>query len=248
MYNPIEDGRDVRMQAVAFREVRPPDDLIHVVHSYWELKTTSRCADDFMLHALPDACVNILFNLNDPYIAGITALQTMYTTLNLGVEFHYAGVQLFPGVWQGNPQEIQNSFVVDPYTGAIDLITYNQRLQQEQADFTAQQSIFSQLVRQLCQHNIISRNPMMERILQHLDDLRCVADMAEITHLSTRHLQRLIKQATGFSPHDLLKVLRLQHALRHQHVDAYADQSHFIRSFHAITGYTPSEYYRKFHV
>ena len=66
--------------------------------------------EDFQLHALPDACVNILFNQLDTEIAGVTALPTTYEILNLGKSFLYAGIQLLPGVWQGNPQEIFDRF------------------------------------------------------------------------------------------------------------------------------------------
>jgi AraC-like DNA-binding protein len=72
--------------------------------------------------------------------------------------------------------------------------------------------------------------------------------MAAITHLSSRQLQRNLKKSTGFSRHDFIKVIRLQHSFKKHYLDAYTDQSHFIRSFRKITGYTPAEYYRKYDV
>jgi AraC-like DNA-binding protein len=72
--------------------------------------------------------------------------------------------------------------------------------------------------------------------------------MAGITHLSPRQLQRTLKRTTGFSPHDFLKVLRLQQSLKQYNLDRYTDQSHFIRSFKKITGYTPTEYFRRYDV
>ena len=72
--------------------------------------------------------------------------------------------------------------------------------------------------------------------------------MAEITGLSPRQLQRKIKSSTGFSPHDFLKVLRIQKSFREDYLYYYADQSHFIHSFRKIIGYTPGEYFNEFDV
>jgi hypothetical protein len=62
MYNPIQDGIDKTVRSVRYSEAKPPGHLSGLVHCYWELKTESVLAEDFCLHAMPDACVNILFN------------------------------------------------------------------------------------------------------------------------------------------------------------------------------------------
>jgi len=66
--------------------------------------------------------------------------------------------------------------------------------------------------------------------------------------ISARQLQRTLKHTTGFTPHDFLKVLRLQQSLNGNDTWSYADQSHFIHSFRNATGYTPGKYARKFDV
>jgi len=93
-----------------------------------ELKTETPLDTDFMLHAMPDACVNLLFNQKNSAIAGVTALRTRYTELNLGTSFHYVGIELLPGVWQGNPTEIRNQFVGTPYTGELPLVATGRRM------------------------------------------------------------------------------------------------------------------------
>lgn len=88
----------------------------------------------------------------------------------------------------------------------------------------------------------------MTKILTNLNDIHTVTDMANTTGSSARQLQRVLRRLTGFSPHDLLKVLRLQQAIKQDYLQFYADQPHFIRSFRAITGYTPTQYFNKFDV
>lgn len=114
--------------------------------------------------------------------------------------------------------------------------------------FDSQQSILSELVEYLVEEKVVMANPVTRRIMQSLDDINSVADMARISHISPRQLQRILKRATGFAPHDFFKVLRLQKALTGDPTGQYSDQSHFIRSFRVATGYTPGRYAKKYDV
>ncbi len=246
MYDPIQDGIAKSTQNVSNNEAKPPGRYANLVHSYWELKTDNKLADDFCLHALPDACVNILFNQADTQIAGVTALRTEYELLNLGKEFNYCGIQFYPGVWQGDQKETADSFVGTPYRGKLPLIETSDKL--VQCDFIDKQAIFTDLVDQLIERKLVAVNPVTEAILTNSDSILTVTDMADLTGMSPRQLQRTLKKSTGFSPHDFLKVIRLQQSFKQHYLDSYADQSHFIHSFRKITGYTPAEYYKKFDV
>ncbi|WP_295893901.1 AraC family transcriptional regulator [uncultured Vibrio sp.] len=246
MYDPIQDGRDKEVQSVRYTEVKPPAHLAGLVHNYWELKTECELGEDFRLHALPDACVNILFNQVDTEIADITALRTQYEVLNLGRQFHYLGVQFYPGVWQGNIDEAADGFVGSRYEGNLPLLGFNQSL--VGLSFSQQSIILTELVEQLINDNRVAPNEVTQQILINIDRIQSVADMAELVNLSTRQLQRILKKSTGFSPHDFLKVIRLQNTFKQDYLHAFSDQSHFIHSFRKITGLTPAEYYRKYDV
>jgi AraC-like DNA-binding protein len=246
MYDPIQDGIEKTVLSVRYSIVKPPAHLSSAVHCYWELKTEAILAEDFCLHAVPDACVNILFNQVDTEIAGVTALRTTYEVLNLGKSFHYVGIQLLPGVWQGNPQEIADQFVGTPYAGELPLVATSRQLALR--DFLGKQELLTGLVQWFIDANLVVRNPITEKILAKLDGIRTVADMAAVACISARQLQRNLKNTTGFSPHDLLKVLRIQQSFKQHYLDLYADQSHYIHSFRKVTGYTPAKYINKFDV
>jgi AraC-like DNA-binding protein len=246
MYSPVQDGIEKAVRSVRYTEAKPPSDLSGFVHCFWELKTETTLTEDFLLHALPDACVNILFNQVDTHIAGVTALRTTFEVLNLGKAFHYVGIQFLPGVWQGSREEIVDTYVGTPYVGELPLVKTSIEL--AKLDFVAKQPVFSALVKWCLDQKLVVPNVVTEKILTHLNSIQTVADMARLNEMSSRQLQRKLKQSTGFSPHDLLKVLRLQQSFKQHHLELYADQSHFIHSFRKITGYTPAKYTDKFDV
>ena len=133
-----------------------------------------------------------------------------------------------------------------PYMGDLPLIKINNDL--TNSDFTEQQIKLATLVEQLIEDGLVVANPVTENIFQNMSDIHTVADMADVSELFPRQLQRNLKRTTGFAPHDFLKVLRLQQISNGSDTSFYADQSHFIHYFRKATGYTPGKYLRKFDV
>lgn len=246
MYDPVKDAVDKSVQSVSYSEVAAPDSLTEFVHCFWEMKTEADLDEDFVLHALPDACVNVLFDQSDTNIAGVTALHTSHATLNLGRSFHYAGVQFFPGVWNKTSEGTVDHYVGEPYDGSLPLVQTSRAI--AELDFEAKAPALTEFVETLRASGVIAPNPITAAILTNIGDIGSVGDMARVAGLSPRQLQRKLKATTGFSPHDLLKVLRLQHSFRQDYLLAFADQSHFIHSFRDITGYTPAQFQKIFDV
>jgi AraC-like DNA-binding protein len=246
MYTPASDGIARNASRVHYAEAAPPASLSQLVHCFWELRTLSPLTEDFLYHALPDACVNLLLDQRDPHIAGVTALRTQAEVLNLGTLFHYVGVQLYPGVWRGDPTEILDRYVGTAYLGALPLVRTSERM--VGLPFAAQQEHLIELVEWCVAHELVAPHAVIARILSQLHIVRSVADMASLAGLSSRQLQRTIRAATGLSPHGLLKVLRLQRSFRTHHLDLFADQSQYIHAFREATGYTPTRYRARFDV
>jgi AraC-like DNA-binding protein len=245
MYSPVQK-LEKSAGGVHYLEVEPPGYLSEFVHRFWEMKSEATLPEDFHFHVLPDACIHIVFNMSNPRAAGVTALRTSAEELNLGKEFHFVGVRLFPGVWQGTNEEIVKGVIDAPYLGNLPLIEVGQEL--NGLDFPNQQSVLARFVQRLIQENWITLDPVTTNLLTNIDDINTVADMAKAAGMSPRQLQRVLQRTTGFAPHDLLKILRLQKSFVDDYLEFYTDQSHYIHSFRKITGYTPSKYARKFDV
>lgn len=246
MYDPVKDGVAKTAESVVYTEVPPPAPLAALVHCFWELKSVTDLVEDFTLHAVPDACVNLLFDQRDPLIAGVTQLQTTHTALNLGTSFHFAGIQFFPGVWRGDPDASVDHYVGEPYEGDLALVEVSEAA--ADLDFVGKASVFADFVADLLDAGLVAANPVTAAILTNLDEIYSVGDMAAVVGLSPRQLQRAVKATTGFTPHDLWKVLRVQHSFRNDYLLLFADQSHFTHSFRNMTGYTPGQFEKTFDV
>ena len=246
MYDPVKDGVAKTVEFVVYNEVSPPAALRELVHCFWEMRTETELAEDFTLHAMPDACVNLLFDQSDPRIAGVTQLQTTHTSLDLGRSFHYVGIQFFPGVWRGDPEASVDHYIGEPYEGDLPLIEAGTAA--AEFDFEGKATVFAELVESFLDAGLVAPNPVTAAILTNLDQIYNVADMATAAALSPRQLQRALKTTTGFTPHNLLKVLRLQHSFREGYLLLFADQAHFTHSFRKLTGYTPGQFKKTFDV
>jgi AraC-like DNA-binding protein len=246
MYDPVKDGVPKAVRSVVYTEAAPPAALGDLVHCFWELRTVTDLADDFTLHAMPDACVNLLFNQHDTRIAGVTQLHTTHTTLDLGRSFHYAGIQFFPGVWRGDADASVDHYIGEPYEGDLPLVEVSRAA--ANFGFEGKATVFAEFVEKLLDAGLVAPNPVTSAILNHLDEIHSVGDMAAAAALSPRQLQRALKASTGFAPHDLLKVLRVQHSFRQDYLWSFADQSHFTHSFRKLTGYTPGQFKKTFDV
>ena len=98
---------------------------------------------------------------------------------------------------------------------------------------------------------------LINRVVEFVETRPEVVRVTEICHefgLSERSLQRLTSRRIGFGPKWLIQRRRLHEAARNlanrdappladlAAVLGYADQSHFIRDFKAVTGMTPAGY------
>lgn len=245
MYDPKGNGKDKAVHSVQFTEADPPERLRGVVHRFLELRTDGPLTEDYRFHALPDACTYIVFDQHDPQIAGVTRLRAASEEFNLGKSFHFINIRFLPGVWQDSLEPIAHGLQNAAYAGGLPLVQINRDL--AAADEDGKHLMLSKLVDSLIDSKMVVANPVTEKIFKHIDDIHTVADMADAAHMSSRQLQRTLKRTTGFTPHDFLKVLRLQQALNGNEA-SYADQSHFIHSFRKATGYTPGKYTKKFDV
>jgi AraC-like DNA-binding protein len=246
MYNPKGNSKEKSVHAVRFVECEPPPHLRRVVHRYIELKTQVPLSSAYRFHALPDACTYVVFDQVDPKVTGVTRLGCTAKEFCLGTSFHYVNVRFLPGVWQAERDKISEGMIDKVYLGDLPLRELNAQLAGR--SWAETQMLLSTFVEQMMFTGMVAPNPITERLLRDMEEINSVSQMAASAGLSDRQLQRTLRRTTGFSPHDFLKILRLQRSLVGDPSGCYADQSHFIHSFRKATGYTPGRYRNYFDV
>lgn len=127
--------------------------------------------------------------------------------------------------------------------GGVDLVQLRQAL----AHCVTQQETGQALelfAQSLLEQSVIGQNDLMQHLLER--PMATVEDVMRSSGYSRRHIQRLIRQRVGYSPHDFIRIIRFQRTLTSMRADAYADQPHFIREFKRITGMTPGEFKERY--
>jgi len=239
MHTPTQPGIPRFLQdGVFYQEHRPDPAFREQIYCLWQLHTRYTLPGDCHYLVVPDACIDLVFDLSEhiaPHVLvmtpGIQALE-----LNLGKHFRYCGIRLYPGVWRDSQHIIAQSQSFSTL-GGVNLRSVMHHLATSSA--TAQQQQLQHFVQQLTTQGIVNERAWMHQLLAQADRLTSVDDLARLSGYSRRHLQRLFPEKTGFSAHDFLKILRFQQVLATQRIDAYTDQSHYIREFKRITGITP---------
>lgn len=206
-----------------------------------------RLDEDFFYLVLPDACIDIVFDMSRTPEFNEALIMTPSVdavSLSLGKQFSFVGIRFLPGAWLDTPELIVGETAYAETLAGHPMAEFRQKLT-ECADFTEQTALLRQLAVVCRQHGLVKSNAAFAKVLDNYEQIASVQDMADISGYSPRHFQRICKAQTGYSPHDFLTVIRFQQALT-QDAHAYYDQSHYIRQFKRITGLTPGSFHLRY--
>lgn len=232
MYRPLQVGiMSSQKSHVHYTETAPAQTLTQFVFYSWELVSTQTNAPVFTYVVLPDACIDIIFDLTPAKNAEhmfIMRSQKEAERIVLGSTFHYVGLRLLPG----SIREASHAVQQHPATQE----TWQHLLRAANAG--ERHKILMRYIETLYNAGLVTRNLIMQRILQETNAETKVHDLEIISGYSSRQLRRLFAKELGLSPRDFLKIIRFQASLG-QGPHWYTDQSHLIKEYRRITGITP---------
>ena len=242
IYKPLQPGIPAQhKQNVSYQEFYP--DTKCLAYCFWSLQALEVLKDDFHYLILPDACVDIVFDLSPkPAFQGafLMTSSTVASTINLGKNFRYAGVRLLPGVWREQPGGIMGQTLELNKLKGWDFSRTRQQLENAEPD--QRHALLASLIVELEQLGVIGTATLANlKSFYHT-----VEDYMQLWSVSRRHTQRLFRRRLGFAPHDFIKIVRFQQSLRQGSFEDYADQAHYIREFKRITDLTPREFQTKY--
>ena len=242
-YKPLQNGISQEIgNYIDYNEIKPYQSHAKIVHCYWMLRSKHVLRNDFEYSVLPDACIDIVFDVQNSYEPIIMTPNTHIETINLGKTFYYVGIRFKPGVFSerldipsiiGNQKELKSIINTRLYTLSKTGMSFNGEILYE----------LHSMAQELVNDQVVQQNDFVENVVRGLQyglDIKAIALKLKI---SERQLRRTIKRQTGFSPIQLRRVVRFQNVLSSDEpLLRFADQSHLIKEFKAVTGKTYNSY------
>jgi len=247
MYHPIQPGiSKADKETVSYTELLADKKHRDTVVCSWLLKSTQKLDNDFEYLVVPDACVDIIFDLKQKDFDGCILMSPGIKAekLSLGTSFSYFGIRFLFGAWQYQLESIIDASLRLLDIPGVELAKFHSKIQS--LPILKSTALTTDFIDELCLSKCIQKNERALRLIQATGNITNVADMAKIYGVGERQLRRVLPNDTGYAPHDLLKILRFQYALKNKSLEHYADQAHFIRSFKDVIDITPGEFKRLF--
>ena len=258
-YQPLQPEIDELKRGNAFGkvEVPPTPRLRPYVACFWTMYTTGGRFEPFLMHGVPDGCVDVFFR-TDFGASCLVGLAARPVFVPIERQIQYFGLRFLPG-------KIHHFFklparglydrrwnlrdFVGPRLDAVEEAVFRT------PSFERRIEIVEPLLLKLLEKNAVDEDPRfldaVDRIYRSGGRLD-VERLAEDEAVSERHLRRLFDDGLGLAPKKLARVVRFQVALnrlKREEVrslldlaldQGYYDQSHFINDFRELYGLPPS--------
>lgn len=232
--------------------------LSYFVKHYWIVSWESRDEEPFLQHVVPNPCVNLIVEPGKTLIYAPSTQKFTYPIHGQGLVF---GVKFKPGGFYPFLQHPVSSLLNQPLEVSAILDMNGPELEHAILNLGDEQYM-AQTMDKLLLSKLPPQDEQVLQINQIIDfisddwDVSKVDVVCEHFQIHIRKLQRLFDQYVGISPKWVIRLYRLQNAAEMMDLRTlidlpqlamelgYHDQSHFIKDFKAVVGYTPDEYRR----
>lgn len=256
------------------QQIPPPDYLKGYVRYFWTLESNGSTASPITFGPMADGCPGIIFQQSERtmfYSADNQPLPGIFlygqtikpTQIHSIAKFGTIGVFFYPTA-------LKAIFGLDAHELTDTCIDLNAFSQKESfflserllnaSSTAAQIEVLSSYLLARIRKNSLPADALTQyawgQIMQSKGSLSLRELLSEV-RLSERSLERKFNQSVGVSPKLFSRVCRFQaslHQLRTQQYthlsdiafdNGYADQSHFIRTFKELSGFSPYQYRKK---
>ena len=252
------------MPVEEFRIIQPSRALAPYVKNYWLLKT----AGDSVARTVPTGMMNLIFHRGRRLLsvhenalhprAFLSGQERTFADLQydgqvdmISVVFRPAGVKAFfdlPMVLTAGLRLTAGDLEDKELTALENSLTSTE--DDRMCILLIEQFLFGRLMR-LAEHNLRRIETAIRLINSGETNVSALADAA---CLSNKQFDRVFSEYVGAHPKEFSRTIRFQRALHKLETDpqiswtalaadcGYFDQSHLIRDFRALSGYTPGEY------
>ena len=239
-------------------EYKPGRDLSTLVYCFWfgpEIEAAGKRSHEI----LPDGNVDLLLELSDIGCrVRLFGPATRTTSIQTNNDYDYLGVRFHPGkaprFAEARPTELVDDSVELGDLFGIDIDPLGERLhscRSAQEKTSLVESLVRSAALDLYPQNALTEHAV--KLLETSNGQVKVKDLAEQLGISTRTLERLFAEHVGMAPKTFARILRFQSVLAilrarrfRDFTDlafacGYADQSHLLKDFKALTGRLPRQ-------
>jgi AraC-like DNA-binding protein len=242
--------------ALRYREIAPPAQLAGEIACFWSIASDGALDAPFAYLAVPDACVDVVFDLGAANDAWVYGARRAAFVERLSGAVDLFGIRVRPGRSRallahagGDLAEatLQLS-ALSPAAAALHDAIAGARDASERAAIAARSLVSAR--REPCDRERAALR-LVDAILAGAGALR-IDDLADRAGRSPRDVTRLVRAATGLSPKRLARIARFQRSLRALVATAppplailaaesgYADQAHLTNEFRDLAGRAPA--------
>lgn len=256
-----------------YQTFEPSQDLTALIKCYWTLKSPEEETLERQT-IVPDGCMEMIFHYGDLYkqytgegnfiiqprcfvIGQLTRPLEIEPTGETGifsVRFHPNGFSPFTTI---PIKEMENTAIALETLFGKDGLYIEQKVLNANSISERIKLIETFFLNRLTNTETIDRivKSIVQTILTANGQLS-VDELSNQSNINRRQLERKFSSAIGLSPKQLSKTIRLQATLKMllnkkftsltalAYETEYYDQSHFIKDFKELTGFTPKEFYQ----
>lgn len=239
-----------------YREYHPRAELKNIVRYFWVIEHSESDGHAVPFQLFAESCPGLVFFCRSGY-AAVSGVTTSSRSFSIEGSFKMIGAYLYPYalplLFRSSAKEFtEKQIMLSDITPRAAETLSDQILN---ADNTGGQIKFISDFIQGCVPFYLSKN--VHAGVHHLMSTSgntAIDQVAEVSNLSSRQLERNFYNEVGVSPKMFSRLIRFQQALRLPIGSAstltqlgleagYCDQSHFIRDFTTFAGITPKHYF-----
>ncbi|MFZ1701949.1 MAG: AraC family transcriptional regulator [Pyrinomonadaceae bacterium] len=248
-----------------YREITPPDDLRHMILSFWEFSISNDALSPIAHEIFPDGCASVFYIRNlrrGMHIVGLSGLYLETVTKPMSAGDAVWGVRISPAALSVITGTDARRMLGANFLGPEDLPHLLAGLVEDLSavdDFCNGVAIFEERFRTIAK-NIGKHDGVIANAVTVIEKKRGevrVDELAKSLGLSTRQFQRRFKVSSGLTPKQYIRARRIRATAvdlveeRNQNwaeraADlGFADQAHMTHEFVAMTNRSPNSFAQK---
>lgn len=257
LFTPIQPSIKSNQDEVGYQEVLPITILRKYIYCYWQLKTQQPLREAFKYKVVSDACIDILWEVQNPNKIFINGFSNTYTEFPLSQSFNYVGIRFLPTtlpiLFKIDASELTNNFTeLENILPKLyqEILEKNESMKDLMSFKTIFDNFFAKILLQ-SHKDLDSRIAEAIYTILHSQGVISLEKDLDVG-LSPRQLRRLFKFYVGDSPKTFAQIVRFQNILRAKpsreslrknklfYDLGYYDQAHFIKEFKRMYGMKPT--------